>query len=63
MTKDSNFLDNMVPSVVGHILIKDKETNEVLLSKQDVDHTLTKEKPLSKYYDPEYDEDEEDEYF
>lgn len=50
-TKDNEFVDEMIPMVSGHILIRDVTTGEVLLNKRDDDPSKKKVNSLSKYPD------------
>jgi len=52
------FFDDMKPGITGHILIREKETGEILLNKRDSNNKQIKINPLSKYNDIREDEDE-----
>lgn len=56
VNQDTEFVDEMIPMISGHILIRDVTTNEVLLNKRDDNPSNKKINSLSKYPDLQDDE-------
>jgi hypothetical protein len=56
VNQDTEFVDEMIPMISGHILIRDVTANEVLLNKRDDNPSNKKINSLSKYPDLQDDE-------